>query len=111
MSTKPPEYSKERGSEIPDCLFLGIPPKPLNDKEIRMSAYEIFQNLSQCEWWSEQSPKMRWIAARYYANVISINQLRDMNLPRMCKEYWNGKCFMLPPLLTEKQIEEIIHLR
>ena len=76
-----------------------------------MSAYEIFKNLSQFGWWAQQSPKMRWVAARYYAGVISIEELKDMDIHRVCKEYWDGRVFMLPPILTTEQVDTIIYLR
>ena len=40
-----------------------------------MTAGEIYRELSKFGFWAAQSRKMRWIAARYYAGVESLDEL------------------------------------
>jgi hypothetical protein len=52
-----------------------------------MRAYAIFRSLS-CEksWWGTQSRKVRWLAARYYAGVDTVDELLELLNPILVRE-------------------------
>jgi hypothetical protein len=72
-----------------------------------MTAYEIFKTLSQVGGWAEETPRVRWLAARYYANVESLEQLRKHAEPVIIRDEFRT----CPPLLTAAQVRMIIMLR
>lgn len=81
-----------------------------------MNVREIFKSLSSTPWWSECSRFMRMAAARYYAGVDSVEDLRNFTTPSpVCsnRDMWGDPAedFCLPPPLTPSQVDEIIRLR
>jgi len=71
-----------------------------------MPAHQIYNQLSQDEWWSCQSPKMRWLAARYYGGVESKEQLFSHGEPQpIHRGHYH------PPMLTADEIEVILALK
>ena len=56
-----------------------------------MTANELYQELSQCDWWASQTRKVRWLASRYYTEVDTLDQIRKY--------------------LTQEQVAFIINLR
>ena len=42
-----------------------------------MKSYELFKELSKQSYWSKKSRKIRFLAARYYTGVDSLEQLRQ----------------------------------
>lgn len=71
-----------------------------------MKAGEIYRELMNCPGWSTKRSALRWLAARYYAGVDSLEQLRAMTRPIPCHGYHS-----LLPILTESEVSEIIALR
>jgi hypothetical protein len=69
-----------------------------------MRAYDIYCNLSSEEWWSKQSRKVRWLAARYYAGVESLDEL--IGHTRKCESGW-----VRNPLLIVDEMRLIVSLR
>jgi hypothetical protein len=65
-----------------------------------MSAYAIYRHLSAA--WQPTRRTVRWLAARYYANVDSIDVLRSM-----CEPCVTGQ--RAP--LTRSEVAEIIRMR
>lgn len=71
-----------------------------------MKAGQLFRELSRESWWASQSVKMRWIAARYYAGVESLLDLRARTKRRpVFRDHFQ------PPELTEAEARAIIQLR
>jgi hypothetical protein len=66
-----------------------------------MSAYSIYKHLSAA-WQPETSRAMRWLAARYYADIDSVGVLRSM-----CER----GCYGQRAPLTRSEVAEIIRLR
>jgi hypothetical protein len=66
-----------------------------------MSAYAIYRHLSAA-WQPETSRAMRWLAARYYANVDSVDVLRSM-----CER----GCYGQRAPLTTSEVAYIIRMR
>jgi hypothetical protein len=56
--------------------------------------------------WREQPHKVRVAATRYYLGAETLESLRALARPKHC----SGD-YMLPPVLTESQVEHIIQLR
>jgi len=75
-----------------------------------MSAYELYQTLSGEKWWASQSRAMRWIAARFYAGVESLDELLDRAKPHMVSTHY-GQDYCSKPELSQSQVDEIIMLR
>jgi hypothetical protein len=75
-----------------------------------MTAYELFRTLSGEQWWSSQSRAMRWIAARYYAGVESIEDLFERAKPHIFRTKY-GHDYFTKPELSEDQVREMIYLR
>jgi hypothetical protein len=69
-----------------------------------MSAYAIYRELSKVGSWSEESDKVRWLAARYYSGADSLETLETFSL-----DYVEGQ--WVRPLLTLEQVNTIIQLR
>lgn len=43
-----------------------------------MTAYTIYRHLTEYGgWWAKQPRKVRWLAARYYAGIDTIRQIRE----------------------------------
>jgi hypothetical protein len=76
-----------------------------------MNVREIFTSLTNTPWWSEQPRFMRMAAARYYAGVDSIEDLRNFTTPSIVytDNYGNERWLSAP--LTTEQVDEIIRLR
>lgn len=70
-----------------------------------MKANTLYNELSKVAHWAAQSRKVRWLAARYYAGVESLAELRSHSTPQPFGDY------TLPALLTPAQVEMIIQLR
>ena len=75
-----------------------------------MSAYELYRTLSGEKWWASQSRAMRWIAARFYAGVESLDELHDRAKPHIVNTYYRGDHYTKPEL-SQSQVDEIIMLR
>ena len=71
-----------------------------------MKAHEIYRALSSEPSWSQKSSMVRWIAARYYAGVESLEQLRDHAKSRPVTDN-----HIMPPELSEDEVQEIVSLR
>lgn len=69
----------------------------------RLSAYAIYRELSQERLWSQQSSRVRWLAARYYADV-------DPNVLRLTERQNYGD-HKGPALLTTAEADMIRMLR
>lgn len=66
---------------------------------------EIYRTL--CQTWREQSRKVRICAARYYAGVDSLEQLKALGEP----QHIDGDYHVGPPILTQREIDLIIRMR
>lgn len=77
-----------------------------------MNVREIFTSLSNTPGWSTCSRFMRMAAARYYAGVDSVEDLRNFTTPFLVyTDRWGrGDVYLSAPLTTE-QVNEIIRLR
>ena len=71
-----------------------------------MKAYHIYKELSKESWWSKQSRAMRWIAARYYAGVESVDELAQR-----AEIQFVSPLVVLKATLTATEVETIISLR
>jgi len=68
-----------------------------------MNAYQYFKHLSMVPGWAAQTRKVRWLAARYYAGVDTLDQLLEMAEPQFV-----GRGHWRQPILTETQVDCII---
>lgn len=68
-------------------------------KRAGLTANSIFRSLSTTPGWATCSRKVRWLAARYYAGVDSVDELRR------CAEKGPGD---YRPLLTVDEVATII---
>jgi len=71
-----------------------------------MTAYSIYKTLSDEPYWSACTDRMRWIAARYYAGIETINDLRARTQNRPVSLF----C-ILEPELTIGEAETIVRMR
>ena len=60
------------------------------------------------ETWKEQTHQVRVLAARYYVNAITLDELLNSTKPTI---YFDDFAGCGPPLLTERQAQLIINLR
>ena len=71
-----------------------------------MTVREIVTALRMQEFWAGCSKKMVWLAARYYAGVDSLADLR-----RCAERVPISRDFTLDPVLTREEVATIIMLR
>lgn len=71
-----------------------------------MNAMQIARELSKESFWAKQPRKVLILAARFYAGVDSLNQLRLAQFPLPCLDNYT-----MPPMLTDDQIRMIVDLR
>ena len=75
-----------------------------------MSAGEIYRSLSSESYWATKSRSVRWLAARYYAGVDRLEQLKAACVPSVaCTRH--GYDVFVGAALTAAEVEEIIRLR
>ncbi len=75
-----------------------------------MTVYGLYRVLSAEQWWANQSRTMRWIAARFYCGVESLEDLRSRAKPHIYRSRF-GEDYFVKPELSEAQVSEIILLR
>jgi hypothetical protein len=82
----------------------------VNREDFDMGVYDLYRVLSVEQWWMNQSRAMRWIAARFYCGVESLEDLRSRAKPHIYRSRFGEDCFVKPEL-SEVQVDEIILLR
>lgn len=77
-----------------------------------MQAMQLARELSKESFWAGQPRKVLILAARFYAGVDSLDQLRSMAEPAVFgTNRWTGEDRFLRPVLTSEQVEMIVNLR
>lgn len=77
-----------------------------------MKATQLARELQAERFWATQPKAVVVLAARYYAGIDSLEQLRHMAEPAVYgTNRWTGEDKFLRPTLTEDQVQTIIDLR
>lgn len=77
---------------------------------MRMTVGEIKRELSKTQFWGSQPRQVLILAARYYAGVDSLAQLRHMAEPAISSSGLYGDHY-IRPTLTPEQVRTIVDLR